>query len=93
MEILCCREANTDRCDVNLGRVYAGNYPSIESFLADSEKRESLIEEPGILYHEDDKEEVIDRWKLSGHEIHKPIQTSRFDAIVILYYQPVAEVD
>jgi hypothetical protein len=88
MNILYCREPNTDRCSVNLGHGYAG-YLSIESFVRDSEKLEPLIQEAGVLYSEDDKEELIEQWKLIGHEVHYPASESRYDAVVILFYEPV----
>lgn len=89
MNILCCREADSDRCNVDLGRIYAGDYPSIEAFIADSEKLESVLEQPGYVYDDEDNEQEIHHWKLSGFEIHKPTQPSRFDATVILYYSPM----
>jgi len=91
MEILCCREANSERCNVDLGRIYAGNCPSIEMFLADSKKLHPVIEQVGSLYDDEEREAVIEQWKLSGHEVHKSTQPGRFDAVVILYYEPVLE--
>lgn len=91
MNILYCREANSDRCNVDLGKGYAGNYSSIESFLADSEHLESLIQETGVLYHEDDKEELVEHWRLNGHEVHYPTTQSHYDAVVILFYEPVLQ--
>jgi hypothetical protein len=88
MKILCCREANTDHCNVELGRIYAGNYSSIEVFLDDMKEQNALIEESGMLYHDDETEEAVTHWKLSGHEVHKSTQSGRFDAVVILYYSP-----
>ncbi|MGG6265027.1 hypothetical protein ACQ4M3_03035 [Leptolyngbya sp. AN03gr2] len=88
MRILCNREPNTDRCNVELGRLYAG-YSSVESFIADVKKRHSILEETGVLYDDEDNEQEIHHWKLVGHEVHKPTQSSRFDAVVILFYEPV----
>ncbi|BAU10583.1 hypothetical protein LEP3755_10680 [Leptolyngbya sp. NIES-3755] len=90
MRILCNREPSNDRCNVELGRLYAGNYSSVESFIADSEHLEPVLEEKGFLYDDEDNEQEIHHWKLVGHEIHKPTGESQFDAVVILFYEPVS---
>jgi hypothetical protein len=95
MNFFCCRESIDDRCSVNLGRVYAGNYDSTESLVEDMIENHSELNEAGILHHEDGSEEPISVWRYVGHEVfipvHSDLDDEKYAAVIILFYEPLTQ--
>ena len=93
MNFLICHECDIERWSVDLGKGGAG-FSSVEALLKDFYKHEifSIREEEGFWYPNYETEQPAqkcDRWKLYRHEVYYPKETASYDAIVVLFYQPV----
>ncbi len=103
MNFICCHKTDAQGWVVDLGQSYAGNYDSIESFLRDQYRDFSVLGEglcegdyEGLWYATyEDKAPArkCDRWKLYRHEVYRPEGSGSYDAVLVLFYEPVNIVE